>query len=404
MENQYIRQLEKSVVDFLQYSSLGVEDAIAVTFETILKAEQSEFLGYSFKAKPIDNSNKRNGYRSGLVRGLNRVFRIQVPRDRLGNFKPVFLDLLSGEAEEVNTLAFKLYCKGLTTRDVEDVFTAIYDGKYSKSSISRITQEFTEERKTWQTRKLDQEYYAIFIDAIFLPIRRDTVAKEAFYIVLGLKPDLTRDVLAVWNMPQESASGWEDVLKDLKVRGVQHVLNFTADGLTGLSDAVAKVFSKANFQECIVHKQRNLKKKVRSSEKAELRADFKAVFDINNPLLTIEEAKHNLNKFIDKWGKKYYSIKAQFKEEKIDYYFTYLKYPVVFRKMMYTTNWIESLNKQIKRTTKIRGSFPNEDSALNLVCAKIMDICENKYYKYKVSSLFEVQHELEEFLSHIKNT
>lgn len=207
----------------MQYSTLEVEEAIAVTFETILKAEQNEFLGYKFREKTIDNPNKRNGYRSSLVRGLNRVFRIQVPRDRLGNFKPVFLDLLFGEAEDIDSLTFKLYCKGLTTRDVEDIFTAIYNGKYSKSSISRIAQEFTEERKSWQTRQLESEYYGIFIDALFIPVRRDTVAYEAFYVVLGLKTDLTRDVLSVWSMPQESASGWEDVLKDLRVRGVENV-------------------------------------------------------------------------------------------------------------------------------------------------------------------------------------
>jgi putative transposase len=402
MDNKYTRVLEKSVVDMLQYSNLEIEDAIGITFETILKAEQSEYLGYIWGDKPKDD-NKRNGYRSNLVRGLNRAFRIKVPRDRLGTFKPVFLELLSTEKEELDMLAFKLYCKGLTTRDIEDIFSEIYEQKYSRSSISRITGEFTEERELWQNRLLAENYYAVFIDALWLPVRRDTVRKEAFYIVLGLKDDLSRDVLSVWCLPEETASGWEELLKDLKCRGVKNVLNFSADGLSGLKESVERVFPNSTFQRCLVHKERNILNRVRASDKKEVALEFKSVFSIDDENVSLEEGKAKLNKFISKWSEKYPGIKNQFVLSDMDNYFSYLNYPSILRRMIYTTNWLESLNRKIKRTTKIRASFPTEESALNLVCAMLMDTCENNYNKYKITSLITVKDQLDQKLENLGN-
>ncbi len=401
MENKYTRVLEKSVVDMLYYSNLTVADAVKVTFETILKAEQSEFLGHDWGDKP-NSDNKRNGYRSSLVQGLSKVFRINVPRDRLGNFKPIFLDLLEKENEELGSLAFKLYTKGLTTRDIEDIFREIYEHRYSKSSVSRITNEFTAERELWQNRLLDEDYYAIFIDALWLPVRRDTVKKEAFYIVLGLKEDLTRDVLSVWCLPEESASGWEELLKDLKNRGVKNVLNFTADGLSGLGSAVERVFPKSTFQRCLVHKQRNILNRARASDKKEIALDFKKVFQLDNETITLKKEKGKLNDFISKWAPKYPSIKKQFEPNEIDNYFSYINYPPKLRRMIYTTNSLESLNRRIKRTTKIRASFPNEKSALNLVCAMLMDICEKNYQKYKITYLLSEKDKLDIKLEKMK--
>lgn len=403
MENQYTRRLEKSVIDMLEYSSLSVEDAVRVSFETILKAEQSDFLGHEWGDKP-NSDNKRNGYRSSLVQGLSRVFRIKVPRDRLGNFKPVFLDLLEKENEEHTALAFKLYTKGLTTRDIEDIFQEIYENKYSKSSISRITTEFTAERELWQNRHLDKDYYAIFIDALWLPIRRDTVKKEAFYIALGLKKDLTRDVLSVWCLPEESASGWEELLRDLKNRGVKNVLNFTADGLSGLSSAVDRVFPKSSFQRCLVHKQRNILNRVRASDKKEVALDFGKVFELENEELNLDKGKEKLDIFLAKWSSKYPNMKNQFEPCEIKNYFSYINYPTKLRRMIYTTNWLESLNRRVKRTTKIRASFPSEKSALNLVCAMLMDICENNYKKYKVTSLISEKDTLDIKLENMKKS
>lgn len=404
MENKYTSFLKKSVVDLLQYSNHGIEDAISLTFETILKAEQSEFLGYNWGNKSdLSTTNKRNGYRTSLVQGLNKVFRVKVPRDRLGLFKPVFLDLLAQEKEELHSLAFKLYSKGLTTRDINDIFSEIYNYELSKSAISRISTEFTEERRSWQDRSLHENYYAIFIDAIWLPIRRNTVQHEAFYIALGLKDDLTRDVLSVWTFPEENASGWEEMLIDLKKRGVKNVLNFTADGLPGLKEAIGRTFPKSSFQRCIIHKKRNILNRVRASDKREISLDFDKIFSLDDEATSLEQTKSNLNEFLSKWVSKYPSLKRQFPNNEIDNYFSFLKYPAKFRRIIYTTNWIESLNKRIKRTTKIRDSFPNEDSALNLVCAMLIDKCERNLKKYKVSSLVPIKDNLDEKLENIKD-
>jgi len=223
-----------------------------------------------------------------------------------------------------------------------------------------------EERKTWLSRELDKEYYFIYIDALFIPVRRDdTVTKEAFYIVLGLKPNLQREVLGVYNIPQESASGWSEVATNLKERGLKKCLMVVADGLTGLSDVVQRQFPGTRFQRCLVHKIRNILLKMRPKDKAAFVSDFHEVFELEESDYNYDKARIRLDVLIGFWSIKYPWIKGKFQEQDIENYFAYLHFPSSIHRMIYTTNWIERLNKEIRRTTKIRNSFPNPNSLLD---------------------------------------
>ena len=399
MNNLIMQYFAKNINDILTYDQENaIENIVKMFFETILKYDRKEFLNEYNKDSQLNEKNKGNGYYEKIVKCINKYFKLKIPRDRLGVFKPEFLELLKEKDEEMADLAFSLYTKGLTTRDIEQVFKDSFDKSFSASSVSAITKEFETIRKAWQERKLDEDYYFVYIDAIHIAVRRETVQKEAFYIVIGLKKDLTREILGVYNIPQESAFGWEEPLKNLKERGVKRVLMFIADGLTGLENIIKKEFPKSFFQKCLVHKVRNVMTKVRANEKEEIANDFFEVFKLEESNYTFEEGRKNLNIFIEKWGKKYYSIKNMFKEEQLENYFAYLNYPKDIQRMIYTTNWIERLNKGIRRTEKIRNSFPNEDSALNLICAYLMDF-EKRVYKYPITNFKKVKDILDNMLT-----
>ncbi len=388
--------LEKSVLDLLQYKKDAcVEEVLRLTFEAILKAEQKGFLGYGTGEDPID-VNKRNGYRrSALLKGLSGMFRVNVPRDRLGLFKPVFLELLRDETEKINDLAFQMYVKGLTTKEISEIVNQIYGKKMSRGTVSNITNEVLVEIDKWKNKLLDSEYYAVFIDGLRIPLRRDTVSKECFYIVLGLKTDLTREILGIYHLPEESSCGWKDIMLDLKSRGMNKTLLFITDELKYIERAILKEYPDSRIQRCIVHKKRNILKTVRNKDKREIMQDFNEVLDINDPNHTTRKAVKKLDKFIEKWSEIYPRLNGMFirKQE----YFNFLKFPYAMRRMVYTNNWIEALNRQIKRTTKIRGAFPNERSAEKLVILRCMEIEEN-YKKYPITSLLFVQDQLDDML------
>ena len=391
--------LERSVVNFLSYTEKDLNEAIKIMFDTVMDLERDAFLGYVTRSRKDKNiENKRNGYVKKVVDGINGSFTIKIPRDRLSNFQPFLLELIKEERSKMDNLCFKLYTKGLTTRDIESVFQDLYGGKYSKSSISRISSSFTEERKRWQSRQLDSEYLVVYIDALRESVRRYTSSKEAVYVVMGLKPDLTRDILGVWTFPEETKSGWELVINDIKSRGVKKVLCFVADGFKGIQEVINNAFPTSDIQRCIVHKIRNILSLVRHTDKAAIVADFKHVYVLEDKDFTVEKGKELLEDFLSKWDKKYRRIRNLFKEDQVDSLFTYSKYPIKLQRMMYTTNWIEAINKQIRRTTKIRGSFPNEDSMLNLISAYLIDKCETNYSKYPITSLISVKEELAEML------
>jgi putative transposase len=385
--------LAKSIEDILYYDqNNAVELVVKTVFETILMSERTDFL-----CQNSNDLNKGNGYYPRLARCINQYFELKIPRDRLSLFKPVFLEAIKKQEDLMQDLAFKLYTKGLTTRDVGDIFGEVYGKSLSPTSVSNITKEFEEQRIAWQKKSVNDCYYFIYVDALYIPVRRDTVEKEAFYIVIGLRPDLKRDILGVYNMPTESASGWAEVFQDLKARGLKSCLMVIADGLKNMESIVKMELPMAKMQKCLVHKIRNIINHARSKDKAQLSSDFNDVFQLENPNYSFEDGVQNLNEFINKWAKRYPSIRAKFEHNHLEHYFAYLHFPYPIHRMIYTTNWIERLNKSIRKTTNVRNSFPNQDSAMNLICAHLIDF-ERRVYKYPVTAFMKVKDTLDAML------
>jgi len=382
MYNQYV---QNNLLDKL-YNIINLHDrgkAINFMFkevlEQLLQAERTNFLeGYEGK-------NKANGFYERLFKAIDKYIKINIPRDRNGEFKPVTLDLIKRQDEQLRNLAAKLYSKGLTTRDIGEVFDDIYGKELSPTTVSNITKEFEQERSEWLNRPLKEIYYTIYIDALRINVRRNNVEKEAFYIVIGIREDFKREILGVYNLPSESSVGWEEVLKDLKTRGVKNILLVVADGLKGLPNVVKKEFCNAFFQICIVHKKRNILTYVRSKDKKEIAEDLKTVFRVGDAFYTLQMATKEVETFLNKWAKIYPSLRQKLLPEDLEYYFAYLNFPYSIQRMLYTTNWIERLNKSVRRTEKIRNSFPSPDSAMNLICQYLIDKNESFYMKHVIT-------------------
>ncbi len=394
--------LQESTADLLKYGKENaVEAVIKTVFETIMNFEREEFLKSPEQRLA---GNKGNGYYERAARGITKYFTMQIPRDRLSFFKSVFLESMKQKDAQIQELALKLYVKGLTTRDIENVLNESFSKKISAASVSNIVKKFEHSRKEWQARALDNEYYALYIDAIWISVRRENVKKEAFYIVMGLKKDLTREFLGVYNFPTESAQAWLECFDDLKNRGLKKSLIVVADGLKGVKDIIPRALPGASFQRCIVHKKRNILLHARSKDKPLINFELKEIFKVGDQNFTANDGLKLLKSFLGKWGKIYPSLRNKFPKDEMENLFAYLKFPHQVQSMIYTTNWLERANKTIRRSEKIRNSMPNEDSAMNLICACLMEQEEQFYLKYKITSFYPAVEFLENKLKEIGQT
>jgi len=357
----------------------GLNEVFGMFINGLMYSERSAFLSDS------ELKNKGNGYRKATRSGIGSKLQLSIPRDRMGVFQPVILGLLNEQEEQIKGLCFELYGKGLTTRQIEDVVKKIYGSNYSKSSISRITTDFSSLVASWLERNLESYYPIVYIDAIHIKVRRKTVATEAFYILLGLKEDFTREVLGIVNIPQESASGWQEVLENIQKRGVQQVGLFVFDDLTGLDTVIGKVFAASMQQKCIVHFQRNLNKHIRKSDRKLFSEELKTVFNPDDVFHNCEQGIIQLKEVLGKWSKTYPKLKATINRDDLELVFTYLKFDYRIRRMIYTTNWIERLNKSFRRTLKMRNALPNPQAAITLLGFVAMEM-EEGTYKYPIAN------------------
>lgn len=369
-------QITKILGDIAQKEG-GLNELLTISLEALMRAERT--------VHNHTHGDVSNGYRSRKSFGHGKLLELQVPRSRYGQFYPVLLSVLKDQEEESKRLAFSLYSSGLTTAQVGDVFEELYGRHYSKSHISSIFDYAREEVQAWGNRPLESYFPILYIDAVFIPTRRvDSVMKEAYYTILGVRPDRRREVLAIVNFPTESSIGWQEVLEGLKSRGVQQVDLVVCDGLSGIEQAIARTYSGAEVQLCVVHLERNVQKHIRPKEKALVSYDFKEVFDLNNKDDTIEQGWRRWLAFCRKWGTKYPTIKRMGEDERYRLYFTCLRYDYRMRSMIYTTNWVERLNRDYKRVTKMRGALPNAEATLLLLGRVAMT---RKAYNRKIPKL-----------------
>lgn len=346
----------------------GLHDLLEIMLESMMVAERGEFL------RDMGDGNKGNGYRLGHTYGHGRKLEFRIPRDRYGNFHPRILAVLKNQEEECDRLAGALYSKGLTQSQVGDVFDEIYGEHYSKSSISRMIQYMRDDVSRWLDRPLERYYPIVFIDCVFIKVRRArSCSAEAFYVIMAVKEDKTREVLGIYNSPEESASGWGGMLKKIRERGVEKVGLIVADGLRGLDTAVGEPFPDVPLQRCTTHLKRNLLGKVRHGDKMSLAEDMRDVFRTGDRSYTRDDAWLRWQGLCDKWGASYRPFKAMRDDLYYMDYFTYLDYDSRIQSMIYTTNWIEHLQKDFRRVTRMRGAMPSDESVLTLMGKTAMD-------------------------------
>lgn len=359
-------------------------------FNEIMKMSLDVLMVSERKLHQQETGDYANGYRPRVIKGLGKEIALSVPRTRNGEFYPVLLGILRDEDTERNKLIVSLYQKGLTTAQIGDIYQEVYGKHYSKSHVSFLMQDSREEINVWLKRSLDSHYLVIYIDATFVSTRRDkSVSKEAYYSIIGIKEDGTREVLAVVNHPTEGAGLWQIEFEELKNRGLESVGLVVSDGLTSIENAFAKVFAGTPHQLCVVHFKRNITALFPSKLKQQINDELKEVFRLESSTDTPLDGFNRLQIFVDNWIAKYPSLKS-YRNERNIYYFNYTKFPASIQRMIYSTNWIERLNRDYKRTLKMRGAMPSPESVIFLMGSVAM---EKTYgcYKYKIPSFCEIE-------------
>lgn len=349
------------ILDEIANGKNGYQELLKLSLESIMRSERQEF--------NKDQSDVSNGYRLGSILGHGGKLELTIPRSRHHNFYPLILALVKEQNEECKTLAYELYSSGLTTEQIGNLFDKIYGYQYSKSSISNMMSNARLDVQSWLERKLEKRYPIIYIDATYWHTRRlDSVSSEAYYTILAVREDRTREVLSVINHPTEGSSNWREEFENLKARGVKEINLVVSDGLQGIENAVAEVFPMATVQLCTVHLARNILAKVKPDDKQLIAKDLKEVLDPSNPNDNATKGYERFTDFINKWITKYSSLKT-YRLPRNKLYFNYLNYHVEIRRMIYTTNWIERLNRNYKRTLRMRSSMPSPESVVFLLAS-----------------------------------
>ena len=342
--------------------------------EEMLQGEMDEHLGYSkHDVQGYNTGNSRNGTfpKTISTENVGDVL-LNIPRDRNGEFEPYIIPKGETISSKIQEAILGMYSRGMTTSDVRKQVEEVYGLEISETTVSNITERIMESAREWQQRSLEPVYFAVWMDGIVIKIREDKkVINKCVYIVIGLKPDGRKEVLGFWIEKTESAAFWMTVLTELKSRGVEDILIACTDNLKGFTKAISAVFPQAVTQLCIVHQIRNSCRFVVHKERQEFCKDLKMIYTAINKETALEE----LEKFKLKWKAKYkYAITSW--EENWDNLSNYFEYPLELRKIIYTTNTIENLNRGIRKYTKTKTQFPNENAASKSIYLSIKNIEE----------------------------
>ncbi|MCB2357392.1 IS256 family transposase [Clostridium estertheticum] len=329
-----------------------------------LEAEMDSELGYDkYDISEKQTLNSRNGYSKKTVKSELGSVELNIPRDRNGEFEPKILPKYQRNITGIEDKVMALYAAGMTTRDISEQVKNLYDVEISADMVSNITNRIMPVVTEWQNRPLDKTYSFIFMDALHYKVRDDKhIIIKAAYVVLGVNMDGEKEVLGIWIGANESSKFWLSVLNDLRNRGVQNVLVFCVDGLSGFKEAIGAVYPFAKIQRCIIHQLRASMKYIPHKDKKEFAKDLKAVYGAVNEDVALE----NLNFAKEKWSNKYpNAIKSW--EDNWDNLITFFVFPDYIRRIIYTTNAIESLNSQFRKVTKTKLIFPNDESLMKML-------------------------------------
>ena len=361
--DQLLERAEREGVDLLGPDGL-LSSLTKSVLERALDVELTDHLGYE-RGDPAGNGsgNSRNGASGKSVHTDVGTVRIEVPRDRNGTFEPVIVPKGKTRLQGFNDRIIALYARGMTVRDIQAHLHEIYGVEVSPDLISRVTAAVLDEVREWQTRPLDRVYAVIYLDAIRCKVRSEgMVINKAAYLAVGIDADGFKDVLGIWIDATEGATFWMQICNELKTRGIDDVIFVCCDGLTGLPDAIEAVWPDALVQTCIVHLVRASLRFVSYKDRKRVCAALKEIY--RAPSETA--AEQALERFDEAWGARYPAIIATWRSS-WNQFTPMLRFPPEIRRILYTTNLIESLNYQLRKITRNRGHFPSDDALLKLL-------------------------------------
>lgn len=357
----------------------ALKDMFKGALQEMMNAEFDASMGYTKYDKTSEKTNYRNGTTKKKLKSEFGEFDFETPRDRNGEFEPKIVPKNTRDVSGIEDKIISLYGRGLTTREINEQIQDLYGIEVSATMVSNITDQIIPEIKEWQERPLDSVYPFVFIDAVHFSVREDNhVVKKAAYIVLGINSEGFKEILGIWIGENESAKYWLGVLNELKQRGVKDILILCSDNLTGIKDAINTAYPNTVQQRCIVHMIRNSVKYVNYKDLKEFTKDLKQIYTSSNEKKGYDKLQEIKNKWKDK-----YLISFKTWEENWDAICPFFQFSEHIRKIMYTTNTIESLNRQFRKYTKTKSVFPTDMSLLKCLYLSTKNISKKWDQAYR---------------------
>ena len=363
IDRKLIEELAKSIKTEKDLANLS-KQLLKMTVEREMNVEMDEHLGYEkYEVDGKNSGNNRNGYTPKTLKGNFGEVDIVTPRDRNSTFEPQLIKKGQTRVTDFDQQILSLYAKGMTTRDIADAFKEMYGAEVSHTLISRITDAVIDEVQAWQNRPLDPVYPILYLDCIVIKCHQEKrIINKSVYLALAINCEGRKELLGLWVAENEGSKFWLSVLTELNQRGVKDILIACVDGLTGFPDAINSVFPKTKIQLCIVHLVRNSLRYVPCKDMKIVASDLKLIYQSVN----IEQAESALLSFGEKWDVKYPAISRSWTNNWQNIV-TLFAFPQEIRKIIYTTNAIESLNSVIRKSINNRKIFPNDQSALKVI-------------------------------------
>lgn len=346
--------------------------------QALLEGEMEAFLGYEKgKHEEKEDENRRNGYSSKgkKIKTKRGEFTVDMPRDRKGKFDPIIVGKRQRIIEDLDEQVITMYSRGMTLEDIKETIKSVYKIELSNQTISTLTASVSETVTAWQNRPLKECYPFVYVDCLYCYVKEELVSvKKAVYVMLGIDTEGKKEVIGIWIDRSESATFWNEIFEEVKARGVKDIFFVSMDGLKGLPEAIEKIYPKTITQRCIVHIVRNIYSLLNKKEASEIIKDFKKIYTS----ATKDMAEIEYKEFKEKYKENKRLIKKT--EEYVEHIYPLFEYPEEIRKIIYTTNPIESLNSALRKVTKGKGSFVNETALMKVLYLRVENL-EKKWSK-----------------------
>ena len=370
---------ENYQIESAQDLSSAIKDLFKDSLQEMMNAEFETSMGYKKYDNKVEKTNYRNGATKKKLKSEFGEFEFETPRDRNGEFEPRIVPKNKRDVSGIEDKIISLYGRGLSTREINEQIQDLYGIEVSSTMVSNITDQILPKIKEWQNRPLESIYPICFVDAVHFSVREESsVVKKATYIVLGINEYGEKDVLGIWIGENESAKFWLSMFNDLKSRGVKDILILCSDGLIGMKEAITTAYPKTVQQRCIVHMIRNSVRFVSYKELKPFCEDLKTIYTSKNE----KEGYEQLQKVKEKWKSKYPTAFKSW-EENWDAICPFFSYSKPVRKIMYTTNTIESLNRSYRKYTKTKSVFPSDESLMKCLYLATLNITKKWNGRYR---------------------